>query len=185
MPNIIPKSNPKIPELAKCEVLNEAGQAISLFSLWRDRTCIFIFLRHFACIGCRTHAVQIWNERQKYEAGGAKLVFIGNGSPDFIKKFKADLKIEDAPVFTDPSLQSFRAAGFKRGFLVALGVKSIANGVGLIFKTGLGTKVKKDAGDLWQMGGILVIRPDGKVAYHFISEALGDYPPESDLKTIE
>lgn len=178
---IKPKAN--IHELSTCSVFAENGESISLFELWKQQTCVFIFLRHFACIGCRSHAVQVWLEREKYEAGGAKLIFIGNGSPDFIQKFKEDLLITDAPVYTDPSLKSFRAAGFKRGFLVSLGIKSIVKGASLMMKTGLGTSVENGSGDLWQMGGILVVRPDGKIPFQYISEALGDHPPESDVIT--
>ncbi len=182
MPTVVPKSMPSILQLKDCEVFDEKGSAVPIFQLWQKQTCIFIFLRHFACIGCRGPALQIWGQREQYEKGGARLVFIGNGSPDFVRKFKEDLKIHDAPVFTDPSLASFRAAGFKRGFLVAMGVTSIANGLDLMYRTGVGTSVSKEAGDLWQLGGVVVVKPSGEIPYHYISEALGDYPPESDIK---
>ena len=43
---------------------------------------------------------------------------------------------------------------------------------------------KYEQGDLWQLGGILVVKPEGKVGYHFISSAAGDYSPETDLAGI-
>jgi len=34
---------------------------------------------------------------------------------------------------------------------------------------------------VWQLGGILVVKPGGQVAYHYISQITGDYPPERDV----
>lgn len=170
-----------VPYLAHCEVFDEEGKSHKVASLWAKQTTVFIFLRHFACIECRTHAVNLWNKRQQYESTGARLVFIGNGAPHFIKYFKEELKIFYAPIFTDPKLQTFRAAGFKRGFLAALGPSSIARGLKLYKDGGRQGTNYKDSGDLWQMGGVLVVRPDGSVAYHYISEMLGDFPPDNDV----
>ncbi len=181
------KSDPASPppfsivNLANAKVFSEDGVAVKMGTLWQKQTAVFIFLRHFACVGCRTHAVQVWNDRDMYQKGGAKIIFIGNGSPDFIKKFKEDLGIEDAPVYTDPELLGFRAAGFKRGFLASLGPAAIANGIRMMVKGNVQGQFERAAGDLWQLGGIIVVRPTGQVAYHYISEVLGDFPPQSDV----
>ena len=170
--------------LAKCKVLDEAAQEISIYGLWQKQTAIFIFLRHFGCLMCRAHAKQVWGLREQYEKSGAKLYFIGNGSPYLINKFKEDLELTNATIFTDPQLLSFKAAGFRRGFLAALGPKSLLNGRKL-FKEGhrQGEKTTEN-GDLWQLGGVLVIKMDGKVGYHYISQVAGDFSPEKDLQEI-
>lgn len=166
---------------ANSEILDESGAKVKVASLWQNQTIIFIFLRHFGCVSCRAHAVQVWADRKKYEQGGGKIVFVGNGAPHFIGTFKEDLGIQDATIYTDPSLESFRAMGFKRGFLVALGPRSIAAGLGM-FKRGYKQGAYSNStGDLWQMGGLLVVKPSGVVTYHYISTALGDYPPEQDV----
>jgi peroxiredoxin len=180
------KASVKIIEFSKCEIFDEDGNKIKIVELWQKQTVIFIFLRHFGCVSCRAHAVQIWRDRENYQRGGAKIIFIGNGSPQFIKIFKEDLNIKDAPVFTDPSLASFRAVGFRRGFLAALGPKSLLNGRKL-FKEGhkQGESFNRETGDLWQLGGVVAINPDGRVGYHYISLATGDFPPEKDLQSIQ
>lgn len=167
--------------LAKATVLDENGESVLIASLWQKQTAIFIFLRHFACIGCRSHAQDVWRDRAKYEGSGAKIYFIGNGEASAIHQFKEDLGIQEAPVYTDPGLVSFKAAGFKRGFLTALGPRSIANGLKMFTKGDRQAAYTKESGDLWQLGGIVVMRPDGRLAYHYISEAMGDFPPENDV----
>ncbi len=176
-----PSAAVNILAFANCEVLNEQGHKVKIASIWRDHTIVFIFLRHFGCVSCRAHAVQVWADRAKYEVNGAKIVFVGNGPPLFINFFKQDLKIEDATIYTDPSLESFRAVGFKRGFLVALGIRSIANGLRLHWHGHKQGSYTNATGDLWQLGGVVVVKPSGKVAYHYISLATGDFPPENDV----
>ncbi len=161
-------------------VLDEQGNSIKMMSLWQKQTIIFIFLRHFGCLTCRGHAKQIWSDRQKYEVNGSKIIFVGNGAPHYIQHFKEDLGLEDATIYTDPSLQSFYAAGFKRGFIVSFGPRAIANGL-KAFANGARQSFDKDTGNLWQLGGVLVIKTNGEVAYQFISEVMGDYAPENDV----
>jgi hypothetical protein len=170
--------------LGRCLVKDENGDELRLSTLWKEKAAIIVFLRHFACIACRAHAAQVWSEREKYELGGAKLAFVGNGSADYILRFKTDLGIKDATIYTDPVLRSFTAAGFKRGFFVSHGPKSVKNGIKLMSEGHSQKLPGAGAGDLWQLGGLLVVLPDGRVTYQFISEALGDFPPEKDTAHI-
>ena len=170
-----------IVSLAQAEVKDGAFTKIKLGQLWQKQTTIFVFLRNFACIACRTHAKQVWDKREVYEKKGSRIVFIGNGEPEFIEVFKQEVGIEDAPIYTDPSLESFRASGFKRGFLAALGPRALKNGFSFNRHGHKQGKYESGSGDLWQLGGILVINKEGRVLYQHISQVLGDFPPEKDV----
>jgi hypothetical protein len=37
---------------------------------------------------------------------------------------------------------------------------------------------------LWQLGGIVVVKPGGKISYFYMSEVAGDYSPEKDGEII-
>ncbi len=171
-----------IVQLASCQILDENGQSLRLASLWQEQTAVLIYLRHFACVACRAHALQVWQNREKIQGANSRLYFIGNGMPQFISSFKSELGLEGAPVFTDPSLGAFYAAGFLRGFVRAAGPKSMMNVRRLVKEGHTQTSYQKGMGDIWQLGGILVIKKDGRVAYHYISEAAGDFPIEEDLQ---
>jgi hypothetical protein len=157
-------------------VYTEDGQAVPMKSLWRRGSAIFIFLRHFSCISCRAHVAQVWAHRFTLEQDGARIYFIGNGSFREIAKFKKEMGIENALIFTDPSRRTFEAAGLRRGIAASVGPKAIANGLELL-KQGYRQKHwRREAGDLWQLGGILVVNPGALVRYHYVSEATGDFP---------
>ena len=107
-----------------------------------------------------------------------KLIFIGNGPPGMIQAFKEDLEIR-APVYTDPGLTVYQMAGFKRGVLKTIGPKAILNGLRLMKQ---GHTQKSVQGDPWQQGGVLAVSPQGKILFHFISEATGDFPKDDEIE---
>jgi peroxiredoxin len=167
---------------SRCKILDQSGKPTTIGQLWQAQKIMFVFLRHFACIGCRAHAVQVWSEREKFQKNGTKIIFVGNGDPHLIEKFKVDLNILDAPIYTDPTLESFRAAGFKRGFLAALAPTALMNSFKLKREGHAQGPYDKAAGNLWQLGGIMVVNPNGTVPYHYISQVTGDFPPRKDLE---
>ncbi len=116
---------------------------------------------------------------QDIRARGGELFVIGNGPPYFAEIFKSDLKLE-APLYTDPSLETYRAAELNRGVAATVGLGALKNAFGA-FRQGFrqtGTK-----GDPWQLGGVLVVSPDGRVLYRQASEVAGDHPPVEAVMT--
>ncbi len=171
--------------LGDCAVFTTDSAQLQLRQLWSSQTAIFVFLRHFACIACRAHAKQVWNEREKYEKTGGKLIFIGNGQPHFIEKFSEDLALKGALIVTDPTQSAFKAAGFREGFFYVVNPASVVNAVQLVAQGHRQTSYSPDAGKHWQLGGILVVSRNGKPLYHYISESLGDFPEERGLRFIQ
>lgn len=170
--------------LANLNVFTSDGAKFALGRVWKNQTAIIIFLRHFACLACRAHASQVWAEREKYEKSG-KVIFIGNGAPQFIENFKVDLKLDGALVLTDPTLETFRAAGFHYGFSYILRAKSVVTAVQLFRDGHRQTSYTKEAGVHQQLGGVLAVSPNGKALYHYISEYFGDLPDEPYLEVIQ
>ncbi len=174
-----------IVSLANSSAWLPSGEKLKIGQLWQKQTVILIFLRHFACMACRAHASQVWSEHEKYEKSGAKLVFIGNGSPDFIEKFKEDMSMEGAMILTDPTLESFRAAGLKRGILALVQPKSFVNAAKLAMQGHRQTKSSPESGHHLQLGGVVAINTRSKILYHFRSESFGDLPFEPHLEIIK
>lgn len=170
-------------KLANAEVQTPDGNKLKLGQLWQKRPVILIYLRHFACIACRAHAKEVWERKALYEKKG-NIVFIGNGSPDYIEEFKKSMGMENAMVLTDPSLESFRAAGFHKGFFYVLQIPSLVNIVKMTRKGHKQVSYSKKAGTHWQLGGVLAVNTEGEVTYQYISESMGDFPEEPNFDTI-
>jgi len=96
-------------DLARLKILDADDRAIELGSLWRERTAVLVFLRHFGCLHCREHLAQLLSDVATVRAAGADIYVIGNGSPSFIEGFREQTGWK-GPIYTDPSLGVYRAA---------------------------------------------------------------------------
>jgi hypothetical protein len=110
------------------------------------------------------------------EAGG-ELVIVGNGSPAQALAFR-DAHSLDVPVLADPSLQSYRLAGFKRGLTTLVSPRSLWNYARTLAR---GYRQSETQGDALQQGGVLVVRPGGELAFRFVSRASGDHAPPARI----
>lgn len=129
-------------------------------------------------------------------AHGAELVVIGNGHRHFARVFREDLQL-DTPIYVDTTRASYRALGMKRGLARTLG--SWRTWVKMLRALRGGVRQKRvrvilrwwywavpvllpgTQGDAWQLGGVLVVLPDGRVAYRYLSTVAGDHPPPSEV----
>ena len=165
--------------LNRLKVFDEENREVLFSSFWKNRPATIIFVRHFGCIACRAHVDQIWNKKKDI-LKTSNLLFIGNGKPEIIKIFKEDIKASTAPIFTDPTLQAFDACGLKRSPLNLIDPRGAKRMYDLVNEGYNQGTADKRTGFHTQMGGVVVFRPPGIVAYHFISDYLGDFDKPED-----
>ena len=115
--------------------------------------------------------VQLHRQTSRLTAAGAQLVVIGSGEPRYVAGFRKQTGY-DGPVYCDPELGAYRAAGLKRGawrtFQPAVAfdaAKTLARGEVMQGLT---------HGDTFQQGGVLVTLPVDQVVYRHVSERAGD-----------
>ena len=106
---------------------------------------------------------------------GAELYVIGNGSPAQAKQFAADQQV-DFPLYTDPSLETYAAAGFHNGTRLSAGVlwKSVKAMTHGHFQT-------TTKGTATQDGGAYVIDRGGVELFAFIGKDSSDHPTIEQL----
>lgn len=174
--------NGKLEAFRYAVVYDASGAHIPVSTFWNEHTAILVFLRHFGCIACRAHAQDVWSHRDVLQKDGAQIVFIGNGEPSYIKKFREDFNLGDAPIYTDPTLRAFELGGFKYGITSVLNPQSIKNGFELMAEGHRnGNPLNTKTGSHFQLGGVIVVHPGTRVTYHYISEALGDTPEAGEI----
>ena len=135
---------------------------------------------------CRDHAVQLHRARKAFDNAGVSLAAIGIGTPAEAAAFR-DAQGVDLPLLADPDRRTYALAGaklatldemvgprvigraIKRTFLSRLRLGSIAVHQGRIKQHGA------------QLGGVLLIAPDGSVRYAHLSEDASDNPPVREV----
>ena len=121
--------------------------------------------------------------REEFEAAGVPLVLIGQATPRQAAHFRRRREIE-LPVLADEKRASYKAAGAKVGSVMELlGPKVVAKGALITARTGL--VQGRTIGSPAQLGGAMVIAPDGKVVWsHMAKDASDNARPEQLLKAV-
>ena len=127
--------------------------------------------------------MQLHRARSQFEQAGANLVLIGQGTPRQAAHFRRRQGIQ-VPVLADEERVSYEAAGAKSAGVFDLWhPKVVAKGA----VTGVREKTiqTRTIGDANQLGGALVIAPDGKVIWSHMSEDASDNAsPEEILAAV-
>ncbi len=125
---------------------------------------------------CRQQVAEFRPHVDEVKQAGLELAIIGSGTPHFAKAFLEDLKLGDLPVYCDQELKSFAAAELRRSWGTVLDPRALAKGL-----VAMKYKQKKTMGDATQQGGVLIVRPDGTIPYHFVSRFAGDHAKNATI----
>jgi peroxiredoxin len=125
--------------------------------------------------------VQLHRARSDFEAAGVPLVLIGQATPRHATHFRRRHQV-DLPVLADEKRESYSAAGAKvatAGEL--LGPKTV--GRGLMKTVGSGGKIRqgKVVGHPAQLGGAMIVKPDGTIPWSHLSEDASDNAPADEI----
>lgn len=127
--------------------------------------------------------MQLHRVRKDFQDADAPLVLIGQATPRHAAHFRRRYGIQ-LPVLADENRVSYQAIGAGRaGFTDLFGPKVVAKGA----LTGVKHRVVqgRTIGDFAQLGGAIVVTPDGRVAWSHLSAAAGDdAPPEEILNAV-
>ena len=124
--------------------------------------------------------MQLHRAREQFEQAGARLVLIGQATPRHAAHFARKLGLEGLRVLADEERATYRAAGFRRANAKQLlGPQSVLSGIRHGARSGV--VQGRVIGDAAQLGGALVVRPGGAVAWHAVQRHAGDTVEARDL----
>jgi peroxiredoxin len=120
---------------------------------------------------CRDHAVQLHRARAELDRAG-EVVLIGQLTPRHAAHFRRRAELT-WPVLADEDRATYGAAGAKVATAnELLGPKVVAKGVQASRRSGV--VQARTIGQAAQLGGVLVVAPDGDVAWSHMSEDASD-----------
>jgi len=127
--------------------------------------------------------VQLHRARDEFRDAGANIVLIGQRTPSHAAEFRRQQGLE-LTVLADERRKTYALAGTKVATVGELiGPKVVARSLVATAKTG---KVQtKTDGHTAQLGGTLVIAPDGRVTWsHIAHDASDNASPEEILEAV-
>lgn len=122
--------------------------------------------------------MQVHREREAFRKLGVEPVIVGHSNPRYAKAFVEETKI-DLPVYVDEKRAVYQALEFKRPLLAFLTPR--------VFKRAAEARAEGFTqpgvwGDAFQLGGVVLLKPDGSMPYKYASQFPGDHPKIEDLK---
>ena len=124
--------------------------------------------------------MQLHRDRDRFDAAGAELVVIGQGTPRHAQHFREAQGVDGLELLVDPDREVYKLAGTKVATVgELLGPSSVARGL----KRAASERVMQGAvkGHPAQLGGVLVVAPGGAVAWSHLAENAADNPPNDDV----
>ena len=107
------------------------------------------------------------------------MAVIGNGTPVMARDFAQEFNV-GVPLYTDPSRKSYELAGWRR----PMGSAVLSMGTMLRSATRAmkgGFRQGKTQGDAFQIGGVLVVEPNGAVIFEHADRSAGDHASIEDI----
>ncbi|HXI46049.1 MAG TPA: peroxiredoxin-like family protein, partial [Candidatus Acidoferrales bacterium] len=177
------REQPGTPEhidaLAEISLPDHDGNAVRLRDLWRDGPAVIVWLRQFGCPFCRAHAVQLNRARRRFADAGVQLVLIGQGTPADAMRFRRHLRI-DLPVLTDVDRVTYLWASTKLATLDEL-IGPVVVVRGLLAMARQEVLIGHNTADEAQLGGSIVVLPDGTIPFSHISRNASDMASPKEL----
>jgi AhpC/TSA antioxidant enzyme len=122
--------------------------------------------------------------QDRFEAAGGRLVLIGQLTPRHASHFRRRENV-DVTVLADNDRASYKAVGAKMGGVGQLvGPSVLAKGLATSLRT---RKVQtRTIGDPAQLGGAMVIRQDGTIAFsHMAKDASDNVSPDELVAAVQ
>jgi peroxiredoxin len=161
-------------DLADIVLPDQDGNEVRLGDLWSEEPVALVWVRHYGCVHCRSHAVELEGARSEFDAAGVRVVLVGQATPRQAAHFRKRLEI-DLPVLADEQRESYKAAGAKvatAGEL--LGPKSVSQGLKKTFESRGKVHQGRVIGHPAQLGGAMVVAPGGEVTWSHMAENASD-----------
>ena len=161
-----------LPALSALSLPDHDGTKHHLGDLWADQPVVLVFLRHFGCLHCREHAVELRDRYDDLRAQGVELVAVGTGDQRYAGAFVRDEKIPYL-VLVDDDAKAARAASVKVASWYRLLHPSTWRATFATWRRG--HRIHSPGKRVTQLGATFVLGPGNEVRYTHVDADSTDH----------
>jgi peroxiredoxin len=149
-----------------------------LSSLWDGKVLVLAFIRHFGCPQCKEMLDQLGQLKPELADKGLSLAVVTQGKPEETRAFCAE-RIPGVRCLSDPERKAYRAYGLGRGKLrqTILSWRVMRSNRTLAKRKGWKAELPPEGQDAFQMSGLFIIGPDGRIRLPYYYDDIADHPP--------
>jgi peroxiredoxin len=168
------KFNDPAPDL---ELQDVDGKPARLSSLWKQRTLILAFTRHFGCPQCKEMVDGLVVASPQFKDKKLGLVIITQGTPEEAKVFCSE-RAPGVTCLADPERKAYQAYGLDRAnvWQSFLSLNVWRSNRRLKRERGWNTDLPPRGQDALQMAGTFIIAPDGGIHLPYYYDDIADHP---------
>ena len=124
--------------------------------------------------------MQLHGAREDLEAVGARLAVIGQGTPRHAESFVEDHNLDGMQILVDPDRKTYDAAGAKIATMDEMYNPKIIARAAKVTATDR-VMQGRTQGHAAQLGGVLVVAPDGRITWGHMADDVSDNAPVEDV----
>ncbi|PRW57143.1 hypothetical protein C2E21_3832 [Chlorella sorokiniana] len=160
----------------------KGGEAIPAADLWKDGPCLVVALRRPGCLLCREESIKVWNARQQFEEAGVRLVCVLHEWIDReVDAFRPEYWGGELYYDQDKAFYAAVHGGKPaRASLLQLLSPTVWRAGKRAKESGL-VKESNYKGDGLTLGGLLIIKKGGDIAYSYAEKTFGDHAPMEEV----
>jgi peroxiredoxin len=129
-----------------------------------------VFLRHLGCPSCRAYLADLRGRQAEIAALGIDVLAITFEAAEYARRYREETKIP-WPLVIDEDRTLYHAYGMTSGSLNQLyGPRSIWHYLKIVLR---GTRVRWPTGDTSQLGGDVLVDPQGIVRFEHVASPAG------------
>jgi hypothetical protein len=139
---------------------------------------VLAFIRHFGCPQCKEMLAQLDLVKPELAEKGLSLAVVTQGKPEETRVFCGE-RIPEVTCLSDPERKAYRVYGLGRGKMrqTVLSWRVMRSNRLLSKSKGWKPELPPEGQDSFQMSGLFIIGPDGRIRLPYYYEDIADHPP--------
>jgi hypothetical protein len=161
------------------EIVLEDNQTLPLHVLLPQDWCLLVLFRHAECMECNLLVHQLNTIQNHLTQWGVKVIGIGNGKVDSIRRLRIRLSISDQITLgTHPQRLLHKKLGLLVSLLGAFGPKALWHTFKGLYDGHLQTSIARP---MTQQSGLILLNPKKEICWIHQSQYLGDIPSHGQI----